>query len=284
MDSMYQNSSIAILTDFGYDDPFVGIMKGVILSIAPQVSIVDITHDIPLGDIKRGAFILWQSRNYFPDGTIFLTVVDPGVGTARRGLIVQTGNQILIGPDNGLFSFVLEKDFEAWELENPKYQLPFPGNTFHGRDIFAPAAAYAATGVHGSLFGSPIDEIQKLPRPRLAIKTDRLEGEILHSDRFGNLFTSLGVWKPSERDKFTLEPWIEPGSTISSKISIVKNQVSLLLPDRRRLSWVDTFADIPKGKCGFLIGSSGLVEIAANRTRAVDLLKLSAGDPITLLF
>lgn len=281
---MDQNSPIAILTDFGYGDPYVGVMKGVILSIVPQVPIVDISHDIPPGDINLGAFMLWQSNDYFPDGTIFLTVVDPGVGTDRRGVVVETGNKWFIGPDNGLFSFVLEKEFEAWELDNPKFQLPFPGSTFHGRDIFAPAAAYIASGVHGSRFGSPIDEIILLPQPRLEIKSDRLEGEILHCDRFGNLLTSLGVWKSSEREIFTLEPWIESGSTMSIEISIDNKRASLVLPDGRTLSWVDTFSDIPEGNCGFLVGSSGLVEIAANRSRAVDLLRLSSGDPVTLQY
>ncbi len=281
---MDPNSPIAIITDFGSGDPFVGIMKGVILSLAPRATIIDISHDIPPGDIKRGAVMLWQSKNYFPEGTIFLSVVDPGVGTERRGILLQSGHYKFIGPDNGLFSFVLEKEFKAWELENPKFQLPKRGNTFHGRDIFAPAAAHVASGVHGSQFGSPIDNILKIPQPRIDLKLDRLEGEILYSDRFGNLLTSLGVWKPTENDKFTLDLWLESESPLSQEISITKNQVSLLLPDGRMLPLVNSFAEIPEGECGMLIGSSGLLEIAANCSRAEDLLMLTSGDPVTLVF
>lgn len=275
---------IALLTDFGHGDPFVGIMKGVILTIAPQTQLIDISHDIPPGDIQRGAVMLWQSQSYLPEGSIFLSVVDPGVGTSRRGIILYARNQIFIGPDNGLFTFILQEEFAAWELTNPKYQLPFPGSTFHGRDVFAPASAHAANGVQGSEFGPPIAEFVKLPFPRLEVKHDRIEGEVLYCDRFGNLLTSLGKWKSSERDQYNLEPWLGLSATLEKEISIAKSKTSLILPDGHALSWEDTFASIPDGECGMLIGSSGLVEIAANQSRAVDLLRLSSGDPVTLIY
>ena len=274
---------IALLTDFGHRDPFVGIMKGVIAKIAPRAPLIDITHDIPPGDIQRAAVMLWQSKSFFPEGTIFLSVVDPGVGTFRRGMILQTEGRLFIGPDNGLFSFILEKQFEAWELLDPIFQLPKPGTTFHGRDIFAPAAAHAANGVEGKQFGPSIAEIIQLPGPRLHVKSNQIEGEILYNDQFGNLLTSLGKWISLDREKFLFDPWLNLGTSLSEDVSIAKNQASLMLPDGQLLSWVDTFADIPDGDCGMLVGSSGLVEIAAYRSRAADILKLSSGDPVTLL-
>lgn len=275
---------IALLTDFGHRDPFVGIMKGVIAKIAPRAPLIDITHDIPPGDIQRAAVMLWQSKSFFPAGTIFLSVVDPGVGTLRRGMILQTEGYLFIGPDNGLFSFILEKQFEAWELLDPIFQLPQPGTTFHGRDIFAPAAAHAANGVEGIQFGPSIAEIIQLPGPRLHVKPNQIEGEILYNDRFGNLLTSLGKWISLDREKFLFDPWLNLGTSLSEDVSIAKNQASLMLPDGQLLSWVDTFDDIPDGDCGMLVGSSGLVEIAAYRSRAADLIKLSSGDPVTLLY
>jgi hypothetical protein len=284
MNSMSRNPPIALLTDFGHRDPFVGIMKGVIAKIAPRAPLIDITHDIPPGDIQRAAVMLWQSKYFFPAGTIFLSVVDPGVGTLRRGMILQTEGHLFVGPDNGLFSFILGKQFEAWELLDPIFQLPKPGTTFHGRDIFAPAAAHAANGVEGIQFGPSIAEIIQLPGPRLHVKPNQIEGEILYNDRFGNLLTSLGKWISLDREKFLFDPWLNLGTSLSEDVSIAKNQASLMLPDGQLLSWVDTFDDIPDGDCGMLVGSSGLVEIAAYRSRAADLLKLSSGDPVTLLY
>lgn len=275
---------IALLTDFGHRDPFVGIMKGVIAKIAPRAPLIDITHNIPPGDIQRAAVMLWQSKSFFPAGTIFLSVVDPGVGTLRRGMILQTESHLFVGPDNGLFSFIIEKQFEAWELLDPIFQLPQPGTTFHGRDIFAPAAAHAANGIEGPQFGPSITEIIQLPRPRLHVKSNQIEGEILYNDRFGNLLTSLGKWISLDREKYLFDPWLDLGTSLSEDVTIAKNQASLLLPDDHILPWVDAFADIPDGDCGMLVGSSGLVEIAANRSRAADILKLSSGDPVTLLY
>ena len=121
---MQSEQVIALLTDFGNDDPFVGIMKGVISNIAPKVKLIYITHNIPPGDIRRAAVMLWQSVPYFPLGTIFLTVVDPGVGTNRRGMIVKAGDYIFVGPDNGVFTFTCQDEFTAWELQESQFQLP----------------------------------------------------------------------------------------------------------------------------------------------------------------
>ena len=275
---------IALLSDFGEDDPFVGIMKGVIAGIAPQAQVVDITHKIPPGDTHRAAVMIWQSAPYFPSGTVFLSVVDPGVGTLRRGVIVQTDDHVFVGPDNGLFTFILKDEGYAWELADPKYQLPQPGATFHGRDIFAPAAAHAAIGIQGSQFGYRIPSPVQLGLPRLQLSTGQIQGEVLYSDRFGNLLTSLGKLVTADRITYHLDPWLDLGASDYGELPIESNQAYLSIPDGSRLSWVDTFADIPGGNCAMLVGSSGLIEIAANRKRAADLLKLDRGDHITLYF
>lgn len=273
---------IALLTDFGSIDPFVGIMKGVISQIAPGTSIVDISHEVPSGDIKRAAIMLWQAALYFPQGTIFLTVVDPGVGTSRRGIILKTEDQIFIGPDNGLFTFVLDKSFQAWELSDPRFQLSLSSTTFHGRDIFSPAAAYAAKSIDGSEFGQEVNNIIRLPDPYFHIGKDQLKGEILNIDKFGNLLTSIGRLKKLDQVRFKLEPWLEVATELPEDIIVGRDSSTMILPNGHQLSWVTTFGDISEGECGLLVGSSGLLEIAANRESAADMLGLSLGDRVTL--
>lgn len=273
---------IVLTSDFGLVDPFVGIMKGVIAQITPGVRLVDLTHQIPPGDIRRAAMILWQSCTYFPRGTIFLTVVDPGVGTSRRGIIIRNSRYSFVGPDNGLFTYVLDKTAKIWELKNSKYQLPNKGLTFHGRDIFAPCAAFAAQGIHGSEFGSPVFDEVRIPYPVCQIKTNFIKGEILYSDHFGNLLTSLGRFSRLDGRNFSLKSWIRGDSESPREIQVDMMQAVLQLPDNQELPWVNTFADIGEGKCAALVGSSGLLEIASNKASATQILNLSESDPITL--
>jgi len=158
---------IALLTDFGNEDPYVGIMKVIISQIYEDCALIDLTHLIPPGDIQRGAFVLWQAARDLPPGTVFLSVVDPGVGTDRKAIFLECGGQIFIGPDNGLFSYLTyKKDYAAWELSNPNFQQKNTAYTFHGRDIFAPAAAHTALGRQGAEFGDKLSEILLLPQPR----------------------------------------------------------------------------------------------------------------------
>lgn len=268
---------IALLTDFGEVDPYVGIMKGVIRTIAPMCSLLDISHQIPLGGIRRAAFAIWQSSPYFPEGTVFLCVIDPGVGTARKPVIVQDSKHIYIGPDNGMFTYL--KDTKAWELSNPKYQLG-KSTTFHGRDIFAPAAAHVANGISPQAFGNPVPALTRFTLPRLVAGTEGMGflGEILHADRFGNLITSLGqlYW---ENEKLILDPWV--GNL--DKQSIKTNKVFIRLNNGERLPLVKTFADISSGNYAGLIGSTGLVEIVANKESAEELSNLRPGDPVQLM-
>ena len=276
---MDSSRPIALLTDFGTIDPFAGILKGVISRITPAARLIDLSHNIPPGDISRGAIALWQAKPYFPANTVYLCVIDPGVGTARRGLIVESGDTTFIGPDNGVFTYISEPGAQAWELSNPDLALRSPSSTFHGRDIFAPAAAYAARGQSGETFGPPVTDMIRLPLPLLEIVSAReIRGEVLFADRFGNLLTSLGKFI-SMKASFELVPWL-PGS---SPVKLSKQCLHLQLPRGESLPIVDTFANIPENSCAGLIGSSGLLEIAAHQASAAEILGLSGGEPITLL-
>ena len=268
---------IAILTDFGDSDPYVGIMKGVISRIAPDLNLIDLNHHIPPGDIQQGAFHLWQTAEYFPSDAVFLAVVDPGVGTQRKGLFFQRGDQVFIGPDNGLFSYLGYKTpTMAWELANPDFQLQDLSSTFHGRDIFAPAAAYATLGTRGDQFGEIIGSLNHLPSPVCQINEDHLEGEVFSIDQFGNLITSLGQFQKTEKG-LEIISWIDDltlGFPPNPKIH--HDQAA------KPLSMVSTFSDIPPGSCAGVIGSRGLLEIVSNQSSAADLLGLGKGDRITL--
>jgi S-adenosylmethionine hydrolase len=223
----------------------------------------------------------------FPSRLHFLVVVDPGVGTSRRPMLLHTNNgpistdQWFIGPDNGLFTYILQGNYRAWEINNPAYALPRPSQTFHGRDIFAPAAAHLANGVAGPDFGPALADPVKFTLPLLECnRSGQIAGEILHADHYGNLFTSLGCFKQLEEGKLEFLPWL-PGP---AKAALKSQNIRLELPDGRLLPWVNTFAAIAPGDCAVLIGSSGLLEIAANRASAFDLLGLSRGDRVQLLY
>jgi S-adenosylmethionine hydrolase len=275
------NLPIVILTDFGTTDPFVGIMKGVIKQIAPLSPIIDLTNEIPPQNVIQGAVVLWQSVNYFPSGSIFLVVIDPGVGTSRRPILLQNERHTFIAPDNGVLSFVLGDDPKAWELSNPQLALPDPGTTFHGRDIFAPAAAHASLGTAGDQFGDPVPDLQLLPSPQLESPAPgKLEGQVLYPDRFGNLLTSLGKFAWSKENRLDFKPWLGDMESFST----YPTEILIELPDGRQIPWAKTFAEVPHGECAVILGSSGLLEIVANRQSAANLLNLHPGELVTLRF
>lgn len=268
---------IALLTDFGIYDPYAGIMKGVITGINADARLIDLSHQIPPGDIQRAAFVLWQAAQDFPPGTIFLCVVDPGVGTSRKGILLQCNGQSLIGPDNGIFSYVtVNKTFSAWELSNPEFQLDNPANTFHGRDIFAPAAAYCSLGTPGPEFGKSIQNIIQLPPPEISFKKNKLVGEVISFDRFGNTFTSLGQFYLANKI-LNFSSWITSLEVQIKDTTNLKIQVN-----DQYLPFVTTFGAIPNGACAGLIGSTGLLEIVANQHSARSLLNLELGTRIIL--
>ncbi|RLA92656.1 MAG: hypothetical protein DRG69_08490 [Deltaproteobacteria bacterium] len=185
--------TVAILTDFGTRDNYVGLIKGVILSITKNVNIVDITHEVSPASIEEGAFLLWKSYRYFPEGTVFLVVVDPGVGSKRRGICIKTKRYFFVGPDNGVLSIAAGEDGirGIYSLEERRFFLKNISSTFHGRDIFAPVAAHISSGVEVYYLGPKITHLKKISLPSPSIRGNTLEGEVIYIDRFGNLVTNI---------------------------------------------------------------------------------------------
>lgn len=252
--------AITFTTDFGFNDWFVGTMKGVILRTAPNASIVDLTHGIAPGDIRAGAFALAAAYHYFPAGTIHVAVVDPGVGSERAGAVIETENYFFVEPDNGVFSFALrgERLRSIHRLENPKFQLTEVSRTFHGRDVFAPAAAHLSRGVPAGQFGPRVHDLVQLDWPEPAATRSGLRGEVVHLDHFGNAITNL----PASRV-------LASGAT---KVTVGGKTVPLR----------ECYADVPRGKPVAVIGSSGLLEIAINGGNAAKALKLKCGSKVSL--
>jgi S-adenosylmethionine hydrolase len=183
---------ITLMTDFGDSEGYAGVMKGVMSCINPKAQFIDIAHDVPAHDVFHGAFVLGTAYAFFPAGTVHLAVVDPGVGSFRRPVAVSAGDHFFVGPDNGVFTFVLEEsEFEAREIAEEKYTLGGVRTTFDGRDVFAPVASYLSLGVAISEFGPRIDEPVMLSIPEPESHDDSIEGHVLHIDRFGNIVTNI---------------------------------------------------------------------------------------------
>jgi len=269
-------SSIALLTDFGTQGIYVGVLKGVLSTLAPRANLIDISHDVPRGDVQAAAFMLWQASPYLPPNTIYLCVVDPGVGSARRGVAAKWDTQICVGPDNGFFSYLVSRDGtpEVIELWDPQVS-----STFHGRDIFAPAAAQLASGTALNDLGPPVELEILLPVPRLeSVSSEVVEGEVVHQDPFGNLITSIGILHP-EGSQIRLAPWLdqEPESFLAAQ------DLAAGLPGGDELPLVRTFDDVAEGEGLAYIGSSGLLEIGVNRGSAAQTLDLKLGAQVQLL-
>jgi S-adenosyl-L-methionine hydrolase (adenosine-forming) len=255
---------IALLTDFGTRDHYAGTMKAVILGICPDVTLVDITHDIPPHDMMTATLELAASYKYFPVGTIFLVVIDPGVGSARRGIAVDTGDYRFVAPDNGVLTAALRDTppKRSVELTERRYARPTVSRTFEGRDRFAPAAAWLAKGVDLSTLGRSAGAIQQLPIPSPEIDGDVLAGEVLRVDRFGNLVTNIDR---KLFDKFTYANGIE----VSAAAHLIGRVVG-------------TYAEAAPGEVCALFGSSDHLEIAVNAGSASDQLGLTRGAAVTV--
>ena len=272
MDTSPSRPVIALLTDFGVSDGFVGAMKGVIAGITPDAQIIDITHNVPPQNVLTGAWILASVYRYFPKNTIYVCVVDPGVGSVRGAIAVHAGNWFLVGPDNGLFSFVLAEQtvYAAVVLSNSAYHLPQVSPTFHGRDIFAPVAAYLARGLPGTFheLGTPIDPTT-LQRLEVVLATRRgteIDAQIVHIDTFGNLITSIPLTMVPEL--FT-----------APQVRIVIPKEGVVVEKRRRF-----FADGPADGQPFIYAdSSGYVGIAVRNGNAAKMLGVGLGAPITFV-
>ncbi len=183
---------ITLTTDFGTNDNYAGIVKGIILSICRRADIVDITHSVPPFDIAAGRYVMETSYRAFPPGTIHIGVVDPGVGTKRKGLVIKTNKLVFVGPDNGLFSFLGRREIsKIIEIRNSKYILPDASDTFHARDVFAPVAAYLALGVIPEEFGPAINDMIRIKPPGYRKTSQGIAGTVIYIDHFGNLVSSI---------------------------------------------------------------------------------------------
>ncbi len=251
---------ITLTTDFGTRDVWVAAMKGVILGIAPGARLVDVTHEVAPYNIAEGALALEAAAPYFPRGTVHVAVVDPGVGTARRGLALVARGQVFVGPDNGLFTpFLGGTGWTAFELVAPEYRRPTPSRTFHGRDVFAPAAAHLAAGVEPARLGPRVTDPVRLGWPEPRRTAAGIAGVVVHVDRFGNLVTSI----PAEA------------------IAALGNDAVVGVASRR-LPLVGTYGELGPGRAGALAGSTGRLEIAVREGSAARLLGAGRGTRIVL--
>lgn len=259
--------TISFLTDYGTADEFVGVVHSVIRQLAPEVRVIDITHQVPAHDVRAGGLTLARSAQYLAPGVV-LAVVDPGVATARRAVAVEVGggSSYLVGPDNGLLAPAVSMvggATRAVSLENLDFQLPAPGPTFAGRDIFGPAAAHLCNGVDLLELGPEVDVNGLMPGmiPITRVEDGAVVAEVLWTDGFGNLQLNVD---PQEIEAFG--PRIE------------------LRFDGRVRTGVrhETYADVPTGEIGLVIDSYGLVSIAVNRTSAADELRIGTGDEVVL--
>ncbi|MBI5670885.1 MAG: SAM-dependent chlorinase/fluorinase [Chloroflexi bacterium] len=283
MNSASPIPTIALLTDFGTTDVYVGTMKAVMARLCPAVRFIDITHAIQPQNIQQGAFTLYTCYRYFAPGTVFLTVVDPGVGGVRRPLAAQAGDYSFVGPDNGVLSYALAEhdDVLAVELSNPDYRLEAVSTTFHGRDIFAPAAAHLAAGVPLAEFGPVIEDYYRLPAPQLVIQGSIIEGEVIHVDHFGNIVTSIGEIRRSvSGGLYLIAPFgrgqqRQPVITLPSAVTIQLGTLKLARIHR-------TYSEVAPGAALALVGSSGFLEISINGGSAAQVFNIAIGDPVTL--
>ncbi|NLW34581.1 SAM hydrolase/SAM-dependent halogenase family protein [Syntrophorhabdus aromaticivorans] len=183
--------TITLLTDFGLRDPYVAIMKGVILSMNPVVRIIDVTHEVDPQDMREGAFLICEYYRYFERGTIHVAVVDPTVGSKRKPVAFEKDGHFFVGPDNGLFTLLIDNNTRVYGIENSKYMLREVSATFHGRDIFAPASAHLSFGVRPSAFGGPVANPVRLARILPTVRKDAIRGQVVRFDRFGNAITNI---------------------------------------------------------------------------------------------
>ncbi len=252
---------ITLTTDFGYRDPFVGIMKGVILGINPSANLIDLSHGIAPQDVMAGALVLRHSVSFFPRGTIHAAVVDPEVGTQRKPLLIECENFYLVGPDNGLLSLALEGQpvVQAIELSNRSYHLHPTSTTFHGRDIFAPVAAYLSLGIAPDFLGHRVEGFAQIPWPEIIITDHGLLGKVVYVDAFGNLVTNV---RDKDLKAFDRERMV---------VSVGKVQIQGL---------TESYAGASEGAFRALINSWGLLEISLYKGSAQNRAEVNLGEAI----
>jgi S-adenosylmethionine hydrolase len=243
---------ITLTTDFGLSDPYVGVMKGVILTINPFAMIIDLSHQVKPGSVIEGAAVLSEANPYFPQGAVHVAVVDPGVGGKRRPILVVSKKHLFVGPDNGIFWPIIEtlEDKAIYHLTNRKYFLPHISYTFHGRDIFAPVAAHLSKGVDPARMGDVINDPVKLDIPAPLQKGEVLTGQVIRVDHFGNLITNI---RGTDLGRF-----------------VKSGQPIIRVADLTVEGLHKTYSGVAKGEALALIGSSGFLEISVNQGRACD--------------
>lgn len=253
---------IALLTDFGGRDHYAGAMKGVALGICPDATLVDISHEVPAHDVAAAAIELAAAYRYFPAGSIFLVVVDPGVGSSRRGLAAEAGSYKFVAPDNGVLSPVLDENppGRVVELSEAAYARPAISRTFEGRDRFAPAAAWLANGIAITALGAPAGAVRRLELPQPRQTAEGVEGEVVRVDRFGNLITNI--------DRRALEQ-LASGQSLTIHLGALR--ISRL---------VSTYADSPPGEVCALLGSTDHLEIALNGADAAAAIGAGRGTAV----
>lgn len=256
------NLTITLMTDFGIADTYVGVMKGVILDLVPGATLIDLTHAISPQNVRQAAFLLSTAVAYFPDDTVHLVVVDPGVGSERRPIAVKTDRAYFVAPDNGVLNLALsQQTVETMvHLTNPDYWLPEVSATFHGRDIFAPVAAHLARGVPINELGTQIQDIVRLRVPNPSHRPDgSILGQVQHIDRFGNCITNVPADLVPKRQSMIVKVAEQSISGLSS-----------------------TYAAVDPGRVVALIGSTGFLEIAIRDGSAADQLNISIDDMVLI--
>lgn len=260
---------VALLTDYGSRDQYAGSLRGAVLAACPEAQVVDLTHHIPPHRVREAAFVLRASAPVFPSGTAFVAVIDPGVGTSRRGVAVRAGGYFFVGPDNGVFSLILadHPKAEVRHLTNAGLFRPNVSSTFHGRDIFGPVAGALVAGTAFEDVGPEIDDVVRFafPEPRV-VDEGVLEGEVIYIDTFGNLVSSIG------------------GAEWQTFIHGANGDLTEMVVDMNRviLPVVNTFGDVPEEEACAYLGSSGRLEVAVNQGSAAKRFDAALGSPVKL--
>ncbi|MBK7928621.1 MAG: SAM-dependent chlorinase/fluorinase [Bryobacterales bacterium] len=258
---------VTLTTDFGLADHYVGVMKGVILGLAPRVSLVDITHDVPPFSVSEGAFQISEAWRHFPKKTVHVVVVDPGVGSERRPILVEADGQLFVGPDNGVLSLIYggakaAAKVKVRHITNQKLFGPRMSTTFHGRDVFAPVAAHLAKGMKPSLVGKLIDDYLR-PQSDKPVRTGHRvwQGQVLRVDRFGNLVTNF----------------------LFSEFPAVEMRPFIMIPGISRVEkLIHHYGEAGVGEVAVIVGSSGFLEVSANQASAAKILGVGVGAPVEL--
>jgi len=292
--SIHRSCVMTLLTDFGNQDAYVGVMKGVITGINPLANIIDICHNIPPQDVFNAAYLLYTSYKYFPKKTIHVAVVDPGVGSRRDIVCVETKDYFFLVPDNGLLSFIVqeEKPKVIVRLANDRYFLPSPSNTFHGRDVFAPAAAYLSLGVKLRQLGIKIDQLEQLEIPKpVPKKAGQVEGQIIYIDRFGNIITNITREHLMQHDhsqslfktqmkEITLTISLPSQGGDEGGVKINLKCLETTIGKKKIVGLCKTYTDAKPGEPLVLFGSAGFLEVSVNQGNAQKYFKADKGSKI----